>query len=153
MKRLHFSRLLLIGAVLSSLLLAPLHGADGDNKPVPGPGKKEIAILKPGDPQDSAPQVKVSALPQGARIAMIGDSITAQLKYSRIIETYLVACAGRKDLSFCTYGWSGGTLGTFLSTMSSDISFFNPSIVTLEFGMNDGNYQPIADWTLSLIHI
>ena len=130
-----FSRYWLI-AVLTGLWLAPLYGADSVNKTVPGAETK--ATTQP---------VRLSALPQGARIAMLGDSITAQLKYSRIIETYLVACAGRKDLSFCTYGWSGGTMGQLLSSMCSDISFFKPSVVTLAFGMNDGHYVPIADWT------
>ena len=125
----------LIAVALTGLLLAPLYGADEGGKPVPGP-----------DPKAAASPVQVTALPQGARIAMIGDSITAQRLYTRVIETYLVACAGRKDLSFCTYGWSGGTLYTFTTTMADDITCFKPTVVTLAFGMNDGSYRPMEDY-------
>ena len=125
----------LIAGALIGLLLLPLYAADEGGKSVPE-----------ASPKAAAPPVQVTALPQGARIAMIGDSITAQRLYTRVIETYLVACAGRKDLSFCTYGWSGGTLYTFMSPMSNDITCFKPSVVTLAFGMNDGSYRPINDY-------
>jgi hypothetical protein len=98
-------------------------------------------------PADSAQTAKITCLPQGARIAILGDSITAGHLYSRVIETYLVACAGRKDLSFYTYGWSGATVKIVSDTMTRDISFFKPSLVTMAFGMNDGFYRPFNDYT------
>lgn len=81
-------------------------------------------------------------LPQGARLAIVGDSITEALQYSRIIEAYLVACAGRRDMHIFNYGWSGETAGTFCNRLEHDISLYTPTAATVCFGMNDGMYRP-----------
>ena len=46
-----------------------------------------------------------SQLPANARVAIIGDSITEQKIYSKFIETYLLACLGRKDIACFQFGW------------------------------------------------
>ena len=81
-------------------------------------------------------------LPKGARLAVVGDSITEQKLYSRYIEAYLVACAGRPDVHVFQYGWGGETAGGFASRAANDLAVFQPTTVTLCYGMNDGGYRP-----------
>jgi len=48
-----------------------------------------------------------SQLPPNARVAILGDSITEQKLYSKFIETYLFACAGRPDVKCFQFGKRG----------------------------------------------
>ena len=40
------------------------------------------------------------------------------------------------------YGWSGEKTDGFLKRMDNDCLPFNPTIVTLSYGMNDARYRP-----------
>lgn len=91
--------------------------------------------------RDTAP----SQLPPDARVAIVGDSITEQKQYSKFIETYLLACLGRKDITCFQFGWSGETAAGFKVRLENDLSVFNPTVVTLCYGMNDGRYVPYAE--------
>ena len=84
-------------------------------------------------------------LAPNARLAIVGDSITEQKLYSKFIETYLLACAGRPDISVFQYGWGGETAKGFSERMDNDLANFKPTVVTLCYGMNDGQYRPFAD--------
>lgn len=86
-----------------------------------------------------------SQLPPDAKVAIIGDSITEQKLYSKYIETYLLACLGRKDISCFQFGWSGETAAGFKGRLENDLSVFNPTVATLCYGMNDGRYVPYAE--------
>ncbi len=85
-----------------------------------------------------------SLLPPNARLAIIGDSITEQKLYSKFIETYLLACAGRKDIECWQFGVSGEMAIGIVSRADIDLNLFNPTIATLCYGMNDGMYQPYS---------
>jgi lysophospholipase L1-like esterase len=78
-------------------------------------------------------------------VAIIGDSITEQKLYSRFIETYLLACTGRKDIQCFQFGWSGETAFGFANRLENDISVFQPTVATTCYGMNDGHYVPYAE--------
>ncbi len=84
-------------------------------------------------------------LPANTRLAIIGDSITEQKLYSKFIETYLLACAGRKDIECFQFGWSGEMAAGLSARMETDLSVFQPTAATLCYGMNDGMYQPYND--------
>jgi lysophospholipase L1-like esterase len=88
--------------------------------PAPGP-----LILKPGD-----------------RLAIIGDSITEQKMYSRILEDYVTACVPELRITTRQFGWSGDTAAGFLHRMTNDCLRFKPTVATLCFGMNDHKYRP-----------
>ena len=77
----------------------------------------------------------------GARLAIIGDSITEQKLYSRFIETYLAACAPQLRVQVAQFGWSGETAGGFLRRMDNDLAWFKPDVATTCYGMNDGGYR------------
>ncbi|MBL9142317.1 MAG: SGNH/GDSL hydrolase family protein [Verrucomicrobiaceae bacterium] len=83
-----------------------------------------------------------TVLPPNARIAIIGDSITEQKLYSKFIETYLLACAGRTDVECWQFGMSGEMAIGIVSRSDIDLNLFNPTVATLCYGMNDGMYQP-----------
>ena len=88
--------------------------------PTPGP-----LILKPGD-----------------RLAIIGDSITEQRIYSRIMETYLTVCVPELKITTRQFGWSGETAEGFLHRMTNDCLRFHPTVATTCYGMNDHHYRP-----------
>ena len=75
----------------------------------------------------------------------MGDSITEQKLYSKNIESYIVACAGRTDVRVFQFGWGGETAGGFANRAANDLADFRPTTVTLCYGMNDGSYQPFND--------
>ena len=89
-----------------------------------------------------APTPGPRLLKQGDRLAIIGDSITEQKIYSRIIETYLTACMPQLEIQTRQYGWSGERTEGFLKRMDQDCLRFNPTVATLAYGMNDTRYRP-----------
>jgi len=111
---------------------------------------------KPDDPYfmkfnpRKAPEPGPLLLKAGDRLAIIGDSITEQKMYSRIIETYLTACVPELKITARQFGWGGETAEGFLRRMTNDCLRFNPTIATLCYGMNDHRYRPFdvenGDW-------
>lgn len=81
-------------------------------------------------------------LKEGDRLAIIGDSITEQKMYSRIIETYLTVCVPELKITTRQFGWSGETAEGFLGRMTNDCLRFQPTVATLCYGMNDHRYRP-----------
>src|SRR4030095_6301379 len=88
--------------------------------------------------QESA---KGSVLKKGARVAVVGDSITEQKLYSKYVETYLLACLPELDLRVIQLGWSGETAPGFANRMNNDLMPWKPDVVTTCYGMNDGSYR------------
>src|ERR1035438_487343 len=80
-------------------------------------------------------------LKEGDRLAIIGDSITEQKMYSRIIETYLTACVPELKITARQFGWSGEMAEGFLHRMTNDCLRFEPTVATLSYGMNDHRYR------------
>ena len=84
-------------------------------------------------------------LPQNARVAIISDSITEQKLFSRFMETYLLACKGRRDIRCFQFGWRSETAVAFSNSFENDLSAFQPTVATTCYGMNDGHYVPYAE--------
>lgn len=82
-----------------------------------------------------------SVLKQGARLAIVGDSITEQKQYSKFIETYLLACMPHLEVQCLQFGWSGETAPGFANRMENDLVPWKPDVVTTCYGMNDGRYR------------
>ncbi|HLP75311.1 MAG TPA: SGNH/GDSL hydrolase family protein [Candidatus Paceibacterota bacterium] len=106
---------------------------------------------KPSDPffarfePIKAPAPDGLILKTGDRLAIIGDSITEQKMYSRIIETYLTVCVPDLKITARQYGWSGETAEGFLRRMTNDCLRFKPTVATLCYGMNDHRYAPFKE--------
>jgi lysophospholipase L1-like esterase len=84
-------------------------------------------------------------LQTGDKLAIIGDSITEQKMYSRIIETYLTVCTPELKITARQFGWSGETAEGFLHRMTNDCLRFAPNVATLCYGMNDHRYRPFDE--------
>ena len=97
-----------------------------------------------------APEPRGLLLQPGDRLAVIGDSITEQKQYSRIIETYLTVCRPDLGVDVRQYGWSGETAEGFLRRVTNDCLRFHPTVATTCYGMNDYHYRPYdaanAEW-------
>ncbi len=106
---------------------------------------------KPADPYfqqfhpEKAPAPMKHYLHPGDRLAICGDSITEQRKYSRIMETYLTVCVPELNIAVRQYGWSGEKAPQFLARMTNDCLRFSPTIATTCYGMNDHEYRAYED--------
>ena len=115
----------------------------------PAPTAAELEH-KPDDPRfekfqpRKAPQPAGLVLKQGDRLAIIGDSITEQKQYSRIMETYLTVCVPELQITARQYGWGGETAPGFLGRMTNDCLTFKPTIATTCYGMNDHGYRAFS---------
>ncbi len=85
-------------------------------------------------------------LKNGDRIAIIGDSITEQKLYSVYLEFYLRVCSGLHDLSIIQFGHGGEHASSYaVYRMKDTCTWFNPTVATLCYGMNDGQYRKTND--------
>ncbi len=80
--------------------------------------------------------IPLKELPPNSRLAIWGDSITEMTLYPQFVEMYLLACAGRKDVTVCIFGHSGETMGAPISRQS-DLDAWKPTVVTFNYGVND----------------
>lgn len=88
-----------------------------------------------------APKPARLVLKSGDRLAICGDSITEQKKYSRLMEDYLTMCVPELKVTVRQYGWGGETARGFLARMTNDCLRFQPTIATTCYGMNDHGYR------------
>lgn len=91
------------------------------------------------------------ALKDGDRVLFYGDSITEQRLYTTYVEHYVLTRFPERRLTFINTGWGGdkvtgngcepcaGVGG--LARLKRDVLNHRPTVVTLLFGMNDGDYQ------------
>ena len=86
-------------------------------------------------------------IPPKARIAICGDSISAVLTYTRVVEIYLLACAGRSDVSTFNFGIGGTTTFDLAYHGEERLRFYNPTMVMFLYGGNDGLWRPWEDGT------
>ena len=92
-----------------------------------------------------APKTPALLLQKDDRLAICGDSITEQRKYSVLMEAYLTAARPDLHVTVRQYGWSGEQAGGFLRRMDNDVLRFKPTIATTCYGMNDFRYVPQDD--------
>jgi lysophospholipase L1-like esterase len=90
------------------------------------------------------------ALKDGDRVVFFGDSITEQRLYTTYVEHYVITHYPDRRVTFINTGWGGdrvtrndckpcaGVGG--LPRIKRDVIDHRPTVVTLLFGMNDGQY-------------
>src|ERR1041385_76950 len=86
------------------------------------------------------------ALKDGDRVVFYGDSITDQRLYTTFTETYVVTRFPKLDVSFVHSGWggdrvSGGGGGPIDVRLPRDVFAYQPTVMTIMLGMNDGSYR------------
>ena len=138
MKKSHH-QLFLTSALLSVVVLVNLPFASRAADYEPKPTNSYFAKFNPR----RAPAPGPLLLQPGDQLAIIGDSITEQKMYSRIIETYLTVCVPELKITARQFGWSGETAEGFLRRMTNDCLRFKPTIATLNYGMNDHKYRTV----------
>src|SRR5437588_12861851 len=72
---------------------------------------------------------------------MIGDSITEQHLYSNYVEMSVVTRFPAWNLTFRNVGIGGDRSTGGNSRFKRDVLAHKPTALTVDFGMNDGNYQ------------
>lgn len=125
----------MIRGILALALIAPVFAKELP----PLPPELSAYVLDP------APEPQGLQLKKGDRVAICGDSITEQKKYSVILESYLTACVPELEITCRQYGWSGEQASGFLGRMQSDVLRFQPTFATTCYGMNDFRYVPYND--------
>ncbi len=74
-------------------------------------------------------------------VVFYGDSITEQNLYTAYLETFLLSRFPKKDLAFFNLGWGGDTASGGNKRFARDVLPTHPSLVFVNFGMNDGGYK------------
>lgn len=85
-------------------------------------------------------------LRSGDKILFYGDSITDQRLYTSIIETFVATRYPDLDVTFVNSGWGGDTVyggggGTIDTRLTRDVFPYQPTVITIMLGMNDGGYH------------
>ncbi len=84
-------------------------------------------------------------LKSGDKVLFYGDSITDLRDYSIIVETYVATRYPHLDIGFINSGWGGDTVhgggGPIDTRLQRDVFSYQPNIVTIMLGMNDGGYK------------
>ncbi|MCX5654438.1 MAG: SGNH/GDSL hydrolase family protein [Planctomycetota bacterium] len=107
----------------------------------------------------------------GDRIVFLGDSITEQRLYTTYIEAYTVTRFPKQSFNFWNSGWGGDTAWLRQRShadekvlfaaqgdeqqkmvekavdgcLKRDVLSLKPTVVTVNFGMNDHNYEPFRE--------
>ena len=78
----------------------------------------------------------------GDTLAVIGDSITEQKRYSVMMADYLLMCEPTPSLRTHQFGYSGEATPGLLKRLDATVLPFQPTVATTLYGMNDGGYKP-----------
>jgi lysophospholipase L1-like esterase len=100
------------------------------------------------DAEQGAPPAPV-ALRDQETVVFYGDSITEQNLYPAYLETFLISRFPDRKLAFFNMGWSGDTASGGVKRFARDVAPIAPSLVFVNFGMNDGGYKAFQEATLS----
>ena len=110
-------------------------------------------------------------LHDGDRVVFLGDSITEQKLYTTYIEAYTVTRFPKQTFHFWNSGWGGDTAWLRMRShadekalfaaqgdaqqklveeavdgcLKRDVLSLQPTVVTVDFGMNDHNYEPFRE--------
>lgn len=76
------------------------------------------------------------------RVLFLGDSITEQYQYSTDLELYLTTRFPKWNLQFLNAGIGGDTANGGANRFANHVLAEKPTIVTINFGMNDARYGP-----------
>jgi lysophospholipase L1-like esterase len=87
------------------------------------------------------------ALRDGDRVVFYGDSITEARHYTSFVETYVLTRFPKLDVTFVHSGWggdgvSGGDGGPIDTRLARDVLAYEPTVLTIMLGMNDGDERP-----------
>ena len=82
------------------------------------------------------------ALEDEETVVFYGDSITEQNLYPAYLETFFASRFPSKTIASFNMGWSGDTARGGNQRFDRDVAPIEPTLVFVNFGMNDGGYKP-----------
>lgn len=88
-------------------------------------------------------------LKDGDRVVMMGDSITEQHLYSNYVEMWSVSRFPNWKLTFRNVGIGGDRSTGGNSRFKRDVLAYKPTVLTVDFGMNDGSYTEFKEGTFN----
>ncbi|BDI34289.1 hypothetical protein CCAX7_63400 [Capsulimonas corticalis] len=85
-------------------------------------------------------------LKDGDRVVFYGDSITEQRLYTTLTENYVSTRFPALNIRYVHSGWggdrvTGGGGGPIDIRLKRDVLAYNPTVMTIMLGMNDGGYK------------
>lgn len=92
-------------------------------------------------------QAQAFYLHDGDRVTFYGDSITAQRYYTRDLQDFVATRYPALKVQFHNAGVpgdkvTGGYAGDTATRVSRDVKPWDPTVITVMLGMNDGGYVP-----------
>jgi lysophospholipase L1-like esterase len=95
----------------------------------------------------AAPVVSAQSffLKKGDVVVVMGDSITEQRLYSNYLEIWSQTRFPAYNLVFRNVGIGGDSSGGGNGRFKRDVLPHKPTVLTVDFGMNDGGYQPFNE--------
>ena len=78
-------------------------------------------------------------------VVIMGDSITEQHLYSNYVEMWTVSRFPSYHLTFRNVGIGGDRSTGGNSRFARDVLAYKPTVLTIDFGMNDGSYRAFDD--------
>ena len=85
------------------------------------------------------------AIRDGDTVVFLGDSITAERTYGKIIETYTLLRFPQRKVHFVNSGWGGDTAAGGLARLQRDVFDKGATVVTVAYGINDIGWGTKAD--------
>ncbi len=89
-------------------------------------------------------------LNDGDTLVFLGDSITHQCLYTQYLEDFFYTRFPDRRIRFHNAGVSGDKAGDALARFDDDVAAFQPRLVTILLGMNDGRYEDINAETFDI---
>ena len=91
-------------------------------------------------------------LKDGDTVVFYGDSITERRIYSSFTEAYVLTRFPKLNVRFVHSGWAGDTVaggagGSLQVRLQRDVIAYQPTVVTILLGMNDGHYRALDETT------
>jgi lysophospholipase L1-like esterase len=91
-------------------------------------------------------------LKEGDTVVFYGDSITDRRIYTSFIEAYVLTRYPALNVRFVHSGWGGDTVaggagGSLEARLQRDVFAYQPTVVTILLGMNDGRYRALTEST------
>ena len=107
-----------------------------------------FVLCASGQAQPAAEPNSAFALRDGDRVVFYGDSITEQRLYTTDIEEYVLTRFPERNIRFINSGVggdkvSGGWAGPVDLRLRRDVYAYQPTMITMMLGMNDGYYRPL----------
>ncbi len=99
------------------------------------------ALAQPREKDDG----KYFFFKDGDVVVIMGDSITEQLLYSNYVEMWSVVRFPKRKLTFRNVGIGGDRAPGGNSRFKRDVLAHHATVLTVDFGMNDGNSKTFDD--------